>query len=352
MRRIGVLMLGVAIRRPRLASRRSRKDSSNSAGLPAAICASIIAGVRGTFSNAPNAPDKRRMDKFFDLLGLGTPFLYAAGTYAFFHWLDSNASQEAKAAFARLLDAKRYDATIISAAILDFFDRVYTYPLLTRRALCRSAFLTLFITAIYFYEVNILTSEREVKVSGIIDTNVPLYTALWREYVASLIINICSDFISLFVARRWLSVAGSRPIFALVASSLLFVVVIGISCFLRLMVLFFDLFFFFQGPFDLLEIFFSNSVLNLLLQPSLLLLPALAAFMWLPLLGLSLGLVRILVLLSPMVQKLQWAIKGGNDHPLDAAGYVAAVIVFLATILWRHVSGGPSVSHTTLLALQ
>jgi hypothetical protein len=58
------------------------------------------------------------MDKFFDLLGLGTPFLYGAGTYAFFHRLDGNASDEAKAAFARLIEVKRYDSNVISAAIV------------------------------------------------------------------------------------------------------------------------------------------------------------------------------------------------------------------------------------------
>jgi hypothetical protein len=36
---------------------------------------------------------------------------------------------------------------------------------------------------------------------------------------------------------------------------------------------------------------------------------------------------------------MQWFLKQGHLHPLDAIGYVAAVIVFLATIAGRAVFG-------------
>jgi hypothetical protein len=36
-----------------------------------------------------------------------------------------------------------------------------------------------------------------------------------------------------------------------------------------------------------------------------------------------------------VVLNVQWFLKGGKSHPLDAIGYVAAVIVFVCAIAWR-----------------
>jgi hypothetical protein len=53
------------------------------------------------------------MEKLFEALGLGTPFVYAAGTYALFRWLDGDLSEEKKTTFARFLHLGRYDSKII-----------------------------------------------------------------------------------------------------------------------------------------------------------------------------------------------------------------------------------------------
>jgi len=87
------------------------------------------------------------------LLGLTTPFIYAAASYRFFHWLDQKASGPAKEAFSSWLEPKDYDKAAVAAAIVEVFDHVYTHPLLTLRAFRRSATITLVIAAIVLYEV-------------------------------------------------------------------------------------------------------------------------------------------------------------------------------------------------------
>jgi hypothetical protein len=58
-------------------------------------------------------------------------------------------------------------------------------------------------------------------------------------------------------------------------------------------------------------------------------------FAWMPILGISLLYIRLFNLLTPIVSKVQWALKGGKEHPLIAVGYVAGGIVFLIVIAWR-----------------
>jgi hypothetical protein len=271
------------------------------------------------------------MEKLFELLGLSTPFLYAAGTYSFFHWLDANASDEAKVSFARVINANRYNKEGISAAIVELFDKVYTYPLLTRRAFVRSSLITIFITGIYVYE------------SHFIEVSLFKTLPLLIIFVFS---NILSDFISLFVTRHWLVIAGNRPIFSLIASSLIFLVIIALSyiwrsAFFVILLLTMRI----GAETDVLADHFGELLAGtfiyfgiiLVVSPTFsLVIPALIVFLWLPLFGISLSLVRGIVALTPMIRNVQWFLKGGDKHVLIAVGYLAAVIVFLGTLLWRH----------------
>jgi hypothetical protein len=96
------------------------------------------------------------MDELLKLLGLGTPVLYATGTYGLFHWLDTSASDEANAAIFRLISLREYNKPKLSHAIVEIFDKVYSFPLLTWRALLRSAIITLSISALYMYESGVI----------------------------------------------------------------------------------------------------------------------------------------------------------------------------------------------------
>jgi hypothetical protein len=65
--------------------------------------------------------------------------------------------------------------------------------------------------------------------------------------------------------------------------------------------------------------------------------PALAVFIWLPLFALGILIARLLTPLSWIVGRTQWFLKEGKEHPLKAIGYVAAVVVFLGTVVGRAV---------------
>jgi hypothetical protein len=90
------------------------------------------------------------------LLGFAMPFAYAAATFRAFHYLDNNVSDEAKTAISGWLQPKQYDKAVVAHAMVAIFDRVYARPLLSWRALFRSAAFTLIIMTIFLYEVGIL----------------------------------------------------------------------------------------------------------------------------------------------------------------------------------------------------
>ena len=60
-------------------------------------------------------------------------------------------------------------------------------------------------------------------------------------------------------------------------------------------------------------------------------LPALAVHLWLPLFGFGLLCVNGLNYLLRAIGIMQWFLKRGNDHPLDAVGWVLGAIVFVGT---------------------
>jgi hypothetical protein len=298
--------------------------------------------TRAAHEDSANPSKDARMEKLFELLGLGTPFLYAGATFALFQWLDSNASEEAKAAFSRLLYMERYDNNAISAALIELFDRIYTHPLLTGRAFIRSAMITIVVSVVYLYEIDFYRHFKNELPSIALESSLGLFVGIVLWFGLMLFINIVSDFCSLFIVRRWLVVAGHRPIAALVISSLIAFVVFAFSFVFRLGFEFIILvvvpYLVFGVPYKL-GLTIADMARGLLFAPGSLLLPALVVFSWLPLFGVSLATVRALSALAPMVRQIQWLLKGGREQPLSAVGYVAAVIVFLGTILWRHLHG-------------
>jgi hypothetical protein len=64
-----------------------------------------------------------------------------------------------------------------------------------------------------------------------------------------------------------------------------------------------------------------------------------AVHLWLPLLGVAILCLRFLNFVLWSFVKIQWFLKQGHLHPLDAIGYVAAVLVFLGTLASRALIG-------------
>jgi hypothetical protein len=69
---------------------------------------------------------------------------------------------------------------------------------------------------------------------------------------------------------------------------------------------------------------------------SLLILPALATHIWLPLLAVAAASVKAANYFLWSVGKMQWFLRQGHEHPLEAIGYVAGGIVFIlaAIVHW------------------
>ena len=69
---------------------------------------------------------------------------------------------------------------------------------------------------------------------------------------------------------------------------------------------------------------------------------AFVVHLWLPLLSVCVGLLRAANYLRRAVGWTQWFIKEGRQQPLEAIGYVAALIVFTGTIIVQGIEWGAS----------
>ena len=63
--------------------------------------------------------------------------------------------------------------------------------------------------------------------------------------------------------------------------------------------------------------------------------PAAIVFAWLPLLVLGILAVRSIGSMGFAVTNVQGLLKDGKEHPLQAAGFVAAFVVFLVSVSWQ-----------------
>jgi hypothetical protein len=275
------------------------------------------------------------MDELLRLLGLGTPVIYAAAIYGLFHWLDANVSEGGKEAISRLLDLKDYDSKQVSAAFVEVFDRLYSSPLLSTRAFLRSSVITLVTSGIFICESawfrDLFVFFFKAWIEGWI------FWAVLGTTIVSLVVNIVSDYASLFLIRAWLTRAMSRP-----AATLLIAAMIGAFIIVTTFAFRFTL----AGLLQMNVGVLSRNVLataedvspHMLWEayvPALLFFPGIVVFAWLPLFAIGIVFLRIINPLSVAVRKAQWFLKDGKDHPLDAVGYVAAAIVFAVLVVWQ-----------------
>src|SRR5262245_37298151 len=94
------------------------------------------------------------MEPYLKLLGLGTPFYYAAATYIFFHRLDKRASAAAKGAISKWAETWLYNREQIAAAIVEMFERLYGYPFLSWRTVLRVIVFSTVVHLLVWYELD------------------------------------------------------------------------------------------------------------------------------------------------------------------------------------------------------
>ncbi len=260
-------------------------------------------------------------------LGVATPVIYAAATYGFFHWLDKKASGPAKKAISGWLDPKEYDRAAVAAAIVEIFDRVYTRPLRARPAFLRSASITVLTSSVILYEFAWL----------------PVNIVLIHNQIA-LLVYICgtiiSDYIALFIIRRLLTNVLSPMISAFLGPIIGIVIFfIGFALALMMSVILYSLFASLAYLYNNLEwppmyppisTDISDATSKVFLST---LLSGLVVHLWLPFFALSVVLAKGLTYFLLATKQVQWFIKQGQQHPLDALGLVATPLVFLGAVV-------------------
>jgi hypothetical protein len=266
--------------------------------------------------------------KLLEHLGYATPIIYAAAAYGFFAWLDTDASDEAKAALASTMRLEGLKTDQIASALVEVFDRLYTKPLLRWRAFVRSMMLTLVVSALVVFEIRTdpLFEENHtlIQISG--------------QLALATVANIIFDYISLFLIRPQLVRAGNRPASALVTGAFLAMLVVMFGVVARLMlVMSLPVVSGDRPPGSDISANVSLLIFDGFVS-FVFSLAGLLVFTWLPLFALGIVLIRILAPLSWVVAKAQWALKDGKEHPLKAVGYVAAIIVFVASAAWHTIS--------------
>ena len=283
------------------------------------------------------------MDKLAEHLGYGSPFIYAAAAYFLFLWLDGNASAEAKSMLASTMKIKDYDKTHIASALTEVFDRLYTSPLLHWRAFLRSAIFSTVLMSIFVFEAE--------KSPGVTELRSLTHTGYLNFYGPAFAVNLLSDYVSLFMIRPWLGRFGSKPVFALISGIVLAILIVVVGVLLRLALS--DVFIHqpvldvpprdFVHEDDPYKAFLESSsgqaflryITGVVSFAFFTVLPTFAVFAWLPLLALGILVVRALSPLQRIVEKAQWSLKDGNEHPLKAVGCVAAIAVFAISAAWQ-----------------
>jgi hypothetical protein len=270
------------------------------------------------------------LKKLAENFGFVAPFGYAGLAYGFFRWLDENASDEVKAALARTMRLKDYKNEQVASALVEVFDRIYTYPLLSAEAFFRSFLFTTVVSQIWLFEWR----ERLLSYIG----NVMFLEGL----LAFLIFNVVTDYLVLFVIRPVLIRSGTRPVIGLTLGALSGIAIALVAYLLRKLPLRFLYIVHYGVPEHehLLEGWFYEVVYDFLVdrRALIIILPAaLIVFAWLPLFALGILMARLLTPLTWVVGRTQWFLKEGKEHPLKAIGYVAAVVVFVGTVAGRAV---------------
>jgi len=262
------------------------------------------------------------------LLGLVSPFAYGYAVYQIcMHFDKRGISAKTRVTLSTWLEPKTYSPSAVSNALLALFDRVYSKPLFAWRAFRRSAVISLTIIVICLYEV-----------WGPQDWTRDWSWGFWAYTYSNLIAsNVISDYLSLFIVRYFLRVAPTKPVvtaFIAPLAGVLFVVSFWAG-YDVLGVVIEHLVGFSSTVFDLWGII-RGSIEAMVSSPNNgLLAAALVVHLWLPLLALSVVLLKALNYFRAAVGMTQDFLSKGSSHPLEAIGYVAGAIVFVGTAVGR-----------------
>lgn len=279
------------------------------------------------------------MEEVAKLLGLGQPFVFAAAIFGLFKYLDSRASEDAKQAISSWLRPIDFDRPALGAALVEIFDRIYAFPLLSWRAFFRSAAISVaavglwmpFLFTGYYLYINQIRFPE-------------LQTFAWMTFLVLLLFNVFADYLSLLVVRKWLERSGGLPIVSLLVGPLIAVAVIAALLLVRYSCVgylhevigegiiaggdWFDFATFWEHLGEILHRVWVHATRGDIFG-DLFFYPALVAHVWMPLFLIAVAVVRGANSVVRLTQTTQWFLDKGKDHPLEAIGWVSTGIVFV-----------------------
>jgi hypothetical protein len=269
------------------------------------------------------------------LLGFTTPFIYALSTYRIFiHFDKRGVSAKAKRAISDWLQPHKYDRAAVGDAILEIFNFIYSNHLFSLTALKRSACITIVVSFIFYFEMNGF---------GDFTTKYLLFWSYIRiiaeEFIPPLLTNIMSDYIALFVVKRYIILGKTNTIKALLLGPLAGMLIVIIFLIIRFLIIVLWAAFL-EPTSDHLARFHTYitsdwATIYTLDRPFSL--AALIVHLWLPFFGVCVAVLKILNYFRIAVGSVQLFLSRGSEHPLEAIGYVAATIVLATTIAAQHI---------------
>jgi hypothetical protein len=269
------------------------------------------------------------LSQLFKLLGLSAPFLYAGATFWLFHWLDKKASAQAKAAIRNWLQPHGYGSSSLATAMVELFDKIYGHPLFSVRSFLRSAAISITITTIVLYEFSGLIGQLlRIIVFG--ENTQSLMWPAVQVIIIAYVANITSDYVSLFVVRYGLKSASGSPLLAMFIAPLVGAIVVVALTYAQISAL---------KEFVPSRVVWVLGDLKMYVRYLSSVYGAIAVLAWLPLFGTSAMLLRATDYLLLAAQKMQWFLKRGRDHPLQALGIVASVVVLCIAAVIRVIFG-------------
>lgn len=237
--------------------------------------------------------------------------------YTLFWLLDKNAAPHARKAMSDWFAGPKYNKENVASLILYAFDRVYTPRLFSLKAFFISAALSTAATCLISYQLYPL-----------------VWTVTWHlpdlrnDTLTQLGSNIVADYVSLFFIRRWLVLAGRRPLMALTTAPIIGVLIVVVVYLIHdvggfsLRTWTFRLSYFVDDFYNWSRFFANAGVRRALL------IPAIVVHLWLPLFAIGVVVAQALNSVKTAGGFAQWFFVRGNARPFRSVGAIAAVFTF------------------------
>jgi hypothetical protein len=270
------------------------------------------------------------LNEAIKLLGFSTPFIYGFAVYKIcYHFDKRGLSRKGRISLSSWLEPKDYKKKAVGDAVLESFDRVYSRPLLSFRTFGKSALITSVVTVLCIYE------GWTPNDSFHLDSRDPMVWLpnLWA-LVSGFLFNIISDYVGLFLVRRFLVVWKNRPVIAVIFGPMAGIITVLLFFSVRHVVQLLQLRWQFGIPDAQFWFMLKFGTIHLLTDvPRGFFLAGLLVHLWLPLLALAVGFLRALNFFRLAVGMTQNFLAKGALHPLEAIGYVAGGFVFVGTAI-------------------